>query len=98
MSRAASSSRKKTYGVVRVTRDWELARSSFYYQQEIAAKLLLDHRVAALRAERDLNRIRQNVDATQNRLTRILTSYNLFCHKTSPSWVIERSTSSKALG
>ena len=38
MSRAASPSTKKTYGVVRVTREWELARSSFYYQRGIAAQ------------------------------------------------------------
>jgi hypothetical protein len=38
MSRAASPSTKKTYGVVRVTREWELARSSFYHQREIAAQ------------------------------------------------------------
>src|SRR5258708_27526073 len=44
------------------------------------SELLLDHRVASLRTERDLYSVRQNVDAAQNRLSRILTSYNLFCH------------------
>ncbi len=38
MSRAASPFTKKTYGVVRVTHEWELARSSFYYQREITAQ------------------------------------------------------------
>jgi hypothetical protein len=38
MSRAASPFTKKTYGVVRVTREWEMARSSFYYHREIAAQ------------------------------------------------------------
>ena len=38
MSRAASPFTKKTYGVVRVTHEWELARSSFYYQRGIAAQ------------------------------------------------------------
>ena len=38
MSRAASPFTKKIYGVVRVTHEWELARSSFYYQREIAAQ------------------------------------------------------------
>lgn len=38
MSRAASPFTKKTYGVVRVTHEWELARSSFYYQRGITAQ------------------------------------------------------------
>ncbi len=38
MSRAASPFTGRRYGVVRVTREWELARSSFYYRREIAAK------------------------------------------------------------
>jgi transposase-like protein len=38
MSRAASPFTKKTYGVVRVTRAWELARSSFYFQRAVAAQ------------------------------------------------------------
>jgi len=38
MSRAASSFTGRRYGVVRVTRAWELARSSFYYQRTIAAQ------------------------------------------------------------
>ena len=37
MSRAASPFTGRRYGVVRVTREWEMARSSFYYQREIAA-------------------------------------------------------------
>ena len=37
MSRAASPFTGRRYGVMRVTREWELARSSFYYQREIAA-------------------------------------------------------------
>jgi transposase InsO family protein len=39
MSRAASPFTKKAYGVVRVTREWEMARSSFYYHRGIAAQL-----------------------------------------------------------
>ena len=38
MSRAASPFTKKTYGVARVTREWEMARSSFYFRREIAAR------------------------------------------------------------
>ena len=38
MSRAASPFAGRRYGVVRVTREWEMARSSFYYQREIAAQ------------------------------------------------------------
>jgi len=38
MSRAASPFTGRRYGVVRVTCEWELARSSFYYQREIAAQ------------------------------------------------------------
>ncbi|PYU29956.1 MAG: IS3 family transposase, partial [Acidobacteria bacterium] len=38
MSRAASPFAGRLYGVVRVTREWELARSSFYYQLRIAAQ------------------------------------------------------------
>jgi hypothetical protein len=38
MSRAASPFTGRFYGVVRVTREWEMARSSFYYQREIAAQ------------------------------------------------------------
>ena len=38
MSHAASPFTGRLYGVVRVTRAWELARSSFYYQREIAAQ------------------------------------------------------------
>src|SRR6266849_620844 len=38
MSRAASPFAGRLYGVVRVTREWEMARSSFYYQLRIAAR------------------------------------------------------------
>src|SRR3989441_6919260 len=38
MSRAASPFAGRLYGVVRVTREWEMARSSFYYQLRIAAQ------------------------------------------------------------
>ncbi len=38
MSRAASPFTERLYGVVRVTRAWELARSSFYFQRAIAAR------------------------------------------------------------
>jgi len=37
MSRAASPFTERPYGVVRVTREWEMARSSFYYQRALAA-------------------------------------------------------------
>ena len=38
MSQAASPFAERLYGVVRVTRDWEMARSSFYYQRQVAAQ------------------------------------------------------------
>src|SRR2546425_332489 len=38
MSRAASPFAGRLYGVVRVTREWEMARSSFYYRLRIAAQ------------------------------------------------------------
>jgi hypothetical protein len=38
MSRVASPFTGLRYGVVRVTREWEMARSSFYYRREIAAQ------------------------------------------------------------
>jgi len=38
MSRAASPFTERHYGVVRVTCEWELARSSFYYQRALAAQ------------------------------------------------------------
>jgi len=38
MSRAASPFTGRRYGVVRATREWETARSSFYYRREIAAQ------------------------------------------------------------
>ncbi len=36
--RAASPFTGRHYGVVRVTREWEMARSSFYFRREIAAQ------------------------------------------------------------
>ena len=44
------------------------------------AKLLLDHRVAALGTERDLHGVCESVDAAQDRLAGILTSHDLLCH------------------
>jgi hypothetical protein len=38
MSRAASPFTKKTYGVARVTRAWEMAHSSFYHQRAVTAQ------------------------------------------------------------
>jgi putative transposase len=38
MSRAASPFTGRRYGVVRVTREWEMARSSFYHQRAVAAQ------------------------------------------------------------
>jgi len=38
MSRAASPFAGQLYGVVRVTREWQLARSSFYHQRALAAR------------------------------------------------------------
>jgi putative transposase len=38
MSRAASPFTERRYGVVRVTREWEMARSSFYHQRVLAAR------------------------------------------------------------
>ncbi len=38
MSRAASPFTGRRYGVVPVTREWEIARSSFYFRREIAAQ------------------------------------------------------------
>ena len=38
MSRAASPFAARPYGVVRVTREWEMARSSFYHQCALAAR------------------------------------------------------------
>lgn len=38
MSRAASPFTGRLYGVVRVTREWELARSSFYHRRALAAQ------------------------------------------------------------
>lgn len=38
MSRAASPFARRLYGVVRVTREWEMARSSFYHQRALARR------------------------------------------------------------
>src|SRR3972149_159269 len=38
MSRAGSPSTGRIYGVVHVTREWEMARSSFYYQRRLAGQ------------------------------------------------------------
>src|SRR5579864_1944581 len=38
MSRAASAFTEQRYGVVRVTREWEMARSSFYHQRALVAQ------------------------------------------------------------
>lgn len=40
MSRAGSPSTGRIYGVVHVTREWEMARSSFYYQRRLAGQPL----------------------------------------------------------
>ena len=44
------------------------------------AELLVEDDVAALRAERDLHRVGQLVDAAQDRLARLFAVDNLFCH------------------
>ena len=44
------------------------------------AELLVDDDVAALGAERDLDRVGQGVDAAEDRLSRVLTVNNLLCH------------------
>ena len=41
---------------------------------------LLDHHIAALGTEGDLDRIGQNIHAAKDRLARIFTMHNLFCH------------------
>ncbi len=38
MSRAASPFTEQRYGVARVTREWEMARSSFYFRRAVAAQ------------------------------------------------------------
>jgi len=38
MSQATSPFTERRYGVARVLRDWEMARSSFYYQRQVAAQ------------------------------------------------------------
>ena len=38
MSRAASPFTERRYGVVRVTREWDMARSSFCHQRVLAAR------------------------------------------------------------
>jgi hypothetical protein len=47
-------------------------------------ELLLDDDVAALGAERHLDRVGQRVDAAQDRLTGIFSVQNLLCHCVSP--------------
>src|SRR6185437_498658 len=47
------------------------------------------------RTNGSLDCISENVHASQNRLTRVLTSYNLFCHWTLPSWVFDTFTTFK---
>src|SRR5262249_49147930 len=47
-------------------------------------KLLLDDDVAALRTERHLHCVSEYVDATKNRLTRLLAMYDLLSHCLSP--------------
>ena len=44
------------------------------------AELLLDDDVAALGAERDLDRVGQHVDAAQDCLAGLLSVHNLLCH------------------
>ena len=44
------------------------------------AELLVEDDVAALRAERDLHRVGELVDAAQDRLARFLAVNNLLCH------------------
>src|ERR1043165_8587945 len=44
------------------------------------AELLVEHDVSALRAERDLNRVGELVDAAQNRRARLFAVNNLLCH------------------
>jgi hypothetical protein len=38
MSHATSPFAERRYGLVRVTREWEMARSSFYYQLHVVAQ------------------------------------------------------------
>jgi hypothetical protein len=38
MSHAASPFTERRYGVVRVTHEWEMARSSFYHQRTLAVR------------------------------------------------------------
>jgi len=40
----------------------------------------VDHDIAALGAERDLNGISEYVDAAKNRLAGLFSVYDLFCH------------------
>ena len=44
------------------------------------AELLVEDDVAALRAERHLDRVGEGIDAAQDSLTRLLTVNNLLCH------------------
>jgi hypothetical protein len=43
-------------------------------------EFLFDHHIAALGAEGDFDRVRQKVDAAENRLARLLAMNNLLCH------------------
>jgi hypothetical protein len=45
------------------------------------AEFLFNHRVAALGAEGDLYRVREGVDASQDRLAGCFTSHDLLCHE-----------------
>ena len=45
------------------------------------AEFLFNHRIAALGAEGDLYRVREGVDAPQNRLARCFSSHDLLCHE-----------------
>ena len=44
MSRASSPSTERIYGVARVAREWELARSSFYHQRTLVGQLRIFRR------------------------------------------------------
>ena len=46
-----------------------------------SAELLLDHDIAALGAQGDLDGVRQLVDPAKNRLSAVLAIDDLFCHK-----------------
>ena len=44
-------------------------------------EFLVEYRVPSFRSQRDLDRFGKCIDAAQNRLTRIFTMYDLFCHR-----------------